>query len=336
MTSVAVPGVTVNVPSVFCVNEAAGTVICPASVVGVVCALRPCRAVVGDGDVAENGGERVGDDNIARRRRFGVAGVGNDERVGDLAVFRNGRRRERLADGELGAVRGLHRRLRGDRVCETAAGDRRGVRDRAARCERCDGRRGRLIDEDGAAAGGDRETGHGERRPGGDGRRCLQNAVNIIAHRSGVVGERVDGVCADGIAAEIIGDGIVRDGRCAGVHERESVGDAVSRRIVCRNRRLDGGESFEDFAGDNVRVCCAAVIGKRGEVGKACHSSHSKIKMLRRTPYSIRKNTALCQSAVAEKHPVRFGRTGCGKIGGHQRTCTLSGSKTRWQRSPTL
>ena len=33
MTSVAVPGVTVNVPSVFCVNEAAGTVICPASVV---------------------------------------------------------------------------------------------------------------------------------------------------------------------------------------------------------------------------------------------------------------------------------------------------------------
>ena len=29
----AVPGVTVNVPSVFCVNEAAGTVICPASVV---------------------------------------------------------------------------------------------------------------------------------------------------------------------------------------------------------------------------------------------------------------------------------------------------------------
>ena len=33
MTSVAVPGVTVNVPSVFCVNVAAGTVICPASVV---------------------------------------------------------------------------------------------------------------------------------------------------------------------------------------------------------------------------------------------------------------------------------------------------------------
>lgn len=77
-------------------------------------------------------------------------------------------------------------------------------------------------------------------RSGGDGRRCLQNAVDIISHRSGVVGERVDGVCADGIAAKIIGDGIVRDGRCAGVHERESVGDAVSRRIVCRNRRLDG------------------------------------------------------------------------------------------------
>lgn len=147
MTSVAVPGVTVNVPSVFCVNEAAGTVICPGQrcenagrgVVGVVRALRPCRAVVGDGDVAENGGERVGDDNIARRRRFGIAGVGNDERVGDLAVFRNGRRREGLADGEIGAVRGLHRRLRGDRGCETAAGDRRGVRDRATRCERCDG-----------------------------------------------------------------------------------------------------------------------------------------------------------------------------------------------------
>lgn len=169
------------------------------------------------------------------------------------------------------AARGGHRLRGGDGVGEARAGDGGGVHHGALGGQGRElGGRG-LVGQGHVAARRDGDAGDGQRRAGGDGGGGLKDAVLIVAHRAGGVGQRVQRARAEGVAAQVIGDGETRQGRCAGVGE----GDEIRHRAVAAvggdYRRLSGSEHLYQLTHGNVGRGAAAGVRQPRLVGECCH-----------------------------------------------------------------
>lgn len=245
------------------------------SIVGVVVSFLPRIAVIRHRQAGEGRVEGIRQDHVVPCRGGGIAEVLEDEGIGQLSALRDGGGADGLADGE---VRPLGRRqcgLRRQGRCQTAAGDGGRVGDGGLLIQRRIAGNSGLVHQQRIASGGDGETGDGQGRPC---RHCggrLQDTVDIYPQRPLVVGQRVHGVRAEGVATQIVRQCQFRQGRCAAVHQRQHVGDVVSGGVAAAGRRLGEGQRLQQLTGDGVGIGGAAVIDQGGEVGKACHDIHS-------------------------------------------------------------
>ena len=242
-------------------------------IIGVVDTLAPDLAVKGHSDGAELRIEGIRQHHVVRGSGSQAPGIFDDKGVGQLPVFRNHAGAQGLADAQIHP--GLHGHGGAGRQVHAAAHRRDGVGDGGLHPQRGIGGNGRLIDQQRVAPSRNADVADDQRWPGGHGRGGLQNAVDVIAQRALPVSQRIDGPFTEGVAAQIIRYRHAGDGGGPAVQQRHGVGHAAPLGVGVPDGGLGHGQRCQQFAGNGVGIRGAAIIGKRGIVGKSCHEAHS-------------------------------------------------------------
>ena len=244
-------------------------------VIGVLGGGGQRRAVQRHRQVRQPRVEGVGDNDGRRGVRRRVAGVLDGEGVRQAAVLRHRGGGEGLVDGQCRRRLRCHRLRGGNGVCQPRAGDGRAVGDGALRRRRREGRGHGLIGDNGIAARRHGDAGERQRRPGGDGGCRLQNAVLIVPHRPGGVGQGIHRPGVEGVAAQIVGNGQPRQRCGAAVDQREDIRHAAVGAVGGHHGGLGGGQRLRQLTHRHVGGGGLAVIGQRCLVGESCHDRTS-------------------------------------------------------------
>lgn len=241
-------------------------------VVGVLGSLRQGCAVQRHRQVPEDGVEHVRQHQSVLGLRRGVAGVLHHKGVGDAAVFLDRGRTQGLADGQRRPDGRRHRGRGGQGRRQPSAGEGDGVDDLAFHVRGRISRDLGLIEHHGVAPGGDRQAGNDQRGTGFYRGGRLQNAVDIIPHRPGHIGQGIPGHAVQGVGPQVVRQHKAGDGRGAAVHQGQHIGNAPVGCIGGGGGFFRQGQHFLNLTGDGVGIRCAAGVGQGGEIGKLSHT----------------------------------------------------------------
>ena len=149
---------------------------------------------------------------------------------------------------------------------DPTAGDGDGVVDGAAGQGGCIAIGPGLIDQGDIAARRDGDAREDQGRSGGNCGSRLGHAVYKIQCGPGLIGQgRV------GPAAQIIGDGEIREGGGAGVADGDDIGHQLAGGVGPGNSSLIGGQNLQNFAHGDVGIGRAAVVDQGSLVGENSH-----------------------------------------------------------------
>ncbi len=248
-------------------------------VVGVFAALCPCRAVVADAQVGENGIKGVGQNDIVGGSCLGVAIILNDEPIGQRAVFGDGYGLNALGDGQVRTSLGRDGGGSGDRCCNAGARNGCGVVNAVGGAQGSKLIELRFVNQHHVAAcrQGDATKGDRAVRVVGDGWGGGKRAVDEQTHRAVHIGQgRACCACrAESIGAEVIGDGYPRDCRGTGIDRADHIGHTVACRIGAAQGVLCRRKHLQQLAHGNVRVDHSIAVRKLRLIGELCHASIS-------------------------------------------------------------
>ena len=229
------------------------------------------RAVQRHDNVGQRRIKGVADHQIVGGKSLLIAAVFNDEGVGQALTIRYRGGAERLGDGQRRAALYRDRFARTHGGGHAGAGDGRGVGD--GPISRQGGKlvRGSAIDQLGIAAGGDIQPADDQGVCGYHRGIGLGNAAYKIQGRAVHVRQRRPCARAEGVGAEVVGDGQSRQGGRARVDDVDEIRQLLARGIGVRGGRLVGRQHLADLTRDDVGVGGTAAIGQRCLVEKCCH-----------------------------------------------------------------